>query len=131
MGGLAAGGGQQAERQQQGGSSSSSRLLQQQQQQPLIPDTSYYESRADAMSEIEAHILELGSVFGKLGELVADHQELTERLHENTLTTVENVDLSYGRLRQTLTKLQSNKSLVLKLAGVGAAFTTFFIVFLA
>jgi syntaxin 5 len=75
--------------------------------------------------------LELGSVFGRLGELVADHQELTERLHENTLSTVENVDLSYGRLKRTLTQLQSNKTLALKLAAVGVTFTTFFIVFLA
>ena len=50
---------------------------------PLIPDTSYFESRAEAVSEIEAHIVELGTVFNRLGELVQDHQELTERLHEN------------------------------------------------
>ncbi len=35
------------------------------------------------LSVVQAHIVELGAVFGRLGELVADHQELTERLHEN------------------------------------------------
>ena len=39
--------------------------------------------RVRQVTEIEAHIMELGNVFGRLGELVADHQELTERLHEN------------------------------------------------
>ena len=52
-------------------------------QTPLIPDTKYFESRAEAVSEIEAHIMELGTVFNRLGELVQDQQELTERLHEN------------------------------------------------
>ena len=52
-------------------------------QTPLIPDTTYFESRAEAVSEIEAHIMELGTVFNRLGELVQDQQELTERLHEN------------------------------------------------
>ncbi len=61
-------------------------LQQQQQQQPLIPDSSYYESRAEAASEIEAGIMRLGAVFGRLGELVADQQELVERLHDNVIS---------------------------------------------
>ena len=62
---------------------------------PLIPDTSYFESRAEAVTEIEAHIVELGTVFNRLGELVADHQELTERLHENVRPTLRFVSFSF------------------------------------
>jgi hypothetical protein len=33
----------------------------------------------------QAQIEKLGHLFGRVGELVADQQELTERLHENVL----------------------------------------------
>mmetsp|Transcript_17794 Transcript_17794/g.40760 ORF Transcript_17794/g.40760 Transcript_17794/m.40760 type:complete len:357 (-) Transcript_17794:189-1259(-) len=106
-------------------------MMRAQESAPLIPDTSYYESRAEAVSEIEAHIVELGSVFGKLGEMVADHQELTERLHENTQEAVENVENAHSRLMRTLNQLTSGRALGLKLGGVLFSFLVFFIVFLA
>jgi syntaxin 5 len=83
------------------------------------------------VTEIEAHIAELGQVFGRLGELVADHQELTERLHENTVTTVENVEAAHSRLLRTMQQLSSGRALALKLGAVGLTFTVGFIVFLA
>mmetsp|Transcript_26847 Transcript_26847/g.62864 ORF Transcript_26847/g.62864 Transcript_26847/m.62864 type:complete len:348 (-) Transcript_26847:404-1447(-) len=103
---------------------------QQQQQMQLIPDQSYLAERADAMTEIEGHILELGEVFNRLGSLVEDHREMTERLRDNVDDAMENTEMAHQRLMRTFNQLTSGRSLTYKISAILFFFFVFWVVFL-
>mmetsp|Transcript_60111 Transcript_60111/g.82356 ORF Transcript_60111/g.82356 Transcript_60111/m.82356 type:complete len:315 (-) Transcript_60111:355-1299(-) len=103
---------------------------QQEQQLMLIPDQSYYESRENAMTEIETHIVELGDVFTRLGSLVEEHSELTGRILDNTTNALENTELAHERLIGTLARYASGRSLSIKIFTVLFTFFFFWLVFL-
>lgn len=104
--------------------------MSQQQQLMLIPDQTYYESRANAMTEIEAHVVELGDVFNRLGQLVEDHRELTGRILDNTNSALDNTEAAHERLLSTLDRYTSNRSLTIKITTVLLTFFFFWLVFL-
>jgi syntaxin 5 len=102
-----------------------------QQMLQLIPDSSYVQSRAEAMSTVEKQMVELGSVFSKLAGLVHEHRELVSRVEDNVEDAQSNMLLSMNALTDTLTHLRSNKALMMRLFSVLVLFIIFFVVFFA
>jgi len=103
----------------------------QQQQMQLIPDQDYLRERADAMSQVESNIVELGTIFNKLAVMVSEHQDLVQRVEDNVEDANSNISLSLNTLTDTLHNLQTNRALFLKVLSVLVIFIIFFVVFLA
>lgn len=97
----------------------------------LIPDQDYLRDRADAMSQVESHIVELGTVFNKLAVMVSEHREMVQRVEDNVEDASANINLSLNVLTDTLTNLRSNRQLALRVFSILVAFIIFFIVFFA
>ena len=98
----------------------------------LIPDQQdYLQNRADAMSTVESHIVELGTVFNKLAGLVHEHREMVQRVEDNVDDANATIFQSMSVLTDTLENLRSNRALALKLFSILVVFIVFFIVFFA
>lgn len=103
----------------------------QQQQMQLIPDQDYLRERADAMSQVETNIVELGTIFNKLAVMVSEHSDLVNRVEDNVDDANANISLSLNTLTDTLQNLTSGRALFFKLLAVLTAFIIFFVIFLA
>jgi syntaxin 5 len=103
----------------------------QSQMMQLIPDHDYLRERADAMSQVESNIVELGTIFNKLAIMVSEHRELVQRVEDNVEDVNANINLSLGALTDTLESLRTNRMLALKVFSVLVAFIIFFIIFAA
>jgi len=97
----------------------------------LIPDQSYMRQRADAMSQVEASIVQLGTIFNKLAVMVSEHQELVQRVEDNVEEANENIMLSLSTLTNTLTSMRTNRALMFKIMAVLFIFVVLFITFFA
>ncbi len=94
-------------------------------------DDRYLSSRAEAMSSIESHIVELGEVFHQLAHMVAEQGQLVARIDDNVRDTQVNLSAGHDQLMQTWQGMSGNKMLAAKLVAVLLFFITFFITFLA
>jgi len=103
----------------------------QQQQMQLIPDQDYLRERADAMSQVETNIVELGTIFNKLAVMVSEHRDLVTRVEDNVDDANANISLSLNTLTDTLHNLQTNRALFFKILAVLMIFIVFFVIFLA
>lgn len=103
----------------------------QQQQMQLIPDQDYLRERADAMSQVESNIVELGTIFNRLAVMVSEHKELVQRVEDNVDDANSNITLSLNTLTDTLQNLQTNRALFFKILSVLVIFIIGFVVFLA
>lgn len=99
--------------------------------QVLAPQDNYLSSRAEALHNVEKTIVELGGIFTKLSELVAEQGELAIRIDENVEDTLQNVNSAQAQLLKYLNSLQNNRWLVLKVLGVLLVFLVVFIMFIA
>jgi superoxide dismutase len=91
------------------------------QQQQLAPqESSYQSSRAEALHNVEATIVELGSIFTQLAEMVAAQGEMTQRIDENVEETLGNVDNAKAQLMKYLNNISSNRWLMMKVRDVGS-----------
>jgi syntaxin 5 len=97
----------------------------------LIPDHDYLRDRADAMSQVESNIVELGTIFNKLAVMVSEHRDLVQRVEDNVEEANANINLSLNALTDTLTSLRTNRMLALKVFSILVAFIVFFIIFAA
>ncbi|GIL42089.1 hypothetical protein Vafri_131 [Volvox africanus] len=104
---------------------------QQMQTQIMAPPDTYVSSRADALRNVENTIVELGTIFNKLSELVAEQGELAIRIDENVEDTLSNVNAAQAQLLKYLNGLQNNRWLVLKVLGVLLVFLVLFVMFIA
>ena len=102
-----------------------------QEQQQLLPDQSYLQSRADAMSNVEGLIHELGGVMRTLAGMIAEQGEAIEDLEGNVVETHDNVVMGQRELLRYMRSLASNRQLSAKLFGVFFVFAILFIVFFA
>jgi syntaxin 5 len=103
----------------------------QQQMLQLIPDQDYLRERADAMSQVETQMVELGSIFNKLAVMVSEHREMVQRVEDNVDDANSNISLSLNTLTDTLHNLQTNRALFFKILSVLVIFIILFVVFLA
>ena len=102
-----------------------------QSQYQLIPDQDYLRQRADAMSQVESNIVELGTIFNKLAVMVNEHRDLVQRVEDNVEDANANVNLSLSVLTDTLRDLQTNRALGMKVMGILVLFIVMFIIFFA
>lgn len=100
-------------------------------QYQLIPDQDYLRQRADAMSQVESNIVELGTIFNKLAVMVNEHRDLVQRVEDNVEDANANVNLSLATLTDTLRDLQTNRALGMKVMGILVLFIIMFIIFFA
>lgn len=100
-------------------------------QTQLIPDQDYLRQRADAMSQVESNIVELGTIFNKLAVMVNEHRDLVQRVEDNVEDANANVNLSLATLTDTLRDLQTNRALGMKVMGILVLFIIMFIIFFA
>jgi len=103
----------------------------QQRQYQLIPDQDYLRSRADAMSQVESNIVELGTIFNKLAVMVNEHRDMVQRVEDNVEDANANLNLSLATLTDTLQNLQTNRALAAKVLGIFVLFIIMFIIFFA
>lgn len=97
----------------------------------LIPDQDYLRERADAMQQVESNIVELGTIFNRLSVMVSEHRDMVQRVEDNVDESNSLINLSLNTLTDTLTNLQTNRALLLKLFSILVVFIVAFIIFLA
>jgi syntaxin 5 len=97
----------------------------------LIPDQDYLQQRADAMSTVESHIVELGTIFNKLAGLVHEHREMVQRVEDNVEEANASIFQSMNALTDTLENLRTNRALMLRVFSILVVFIIFFIIFFA
>lgn len=103
----------------------------QDQMMQLIPDQDYLRDRADAMQQVESNIVELGAVYNRLATMVHEHKDMVQRVEDNVDEANSMINLSLNTLTDTLTNLQSNRGLALKLFSILVLFIISFIIFFA
>jgi syntaxin 5 len=103
----------------------------QDQMMQLIPDQDYLRDRADAMQQVESNIVELGAVYNRLATMVHEHKDMVQRVEDNVDEANSMINLSLNTLTDTLTNLQSNRGLALKLFSILTLFIISFIIFFA
>lgn len=101
------------------------------QQQYAPQESSYSSSRAEALHNVETTIVELGSIFTQLAEMVAAQGEMTQRIDENIDETLGNVDNAKQQLMKYLNNISSNRWLMMKVFMILMVFLVLFIVFIA
>jgi len=104
-----------------------------QQQLALAPQQQdgYLSSRAEALHNVETTIVELGTIFTQLAEMVHAQGEMTRRIDENVDEALGNVDAAKAQLMRYLATVSTNRWLVMKVFGVLLAFVLFFVLFVA
>ena len=113
------------------GGTSSSSYMQQQLALPQQQQDGYLSSRAEALHNVETTIVELGTIFTQLAEMVHAQGELTQRIDENVDEALGNVDAAKQQLMRYLATVSTNRWLVMKVFGVLMAFILFFVLFVA
>ena len=103
----------------------------QQSQYQLVPDQDYLRQRADAMTQVESNIVELGTIFNKLAVMVNEHRDMVMRVEDNVEEANTNLSLSMAALTDTLQNLQTNRMLMAKVLGIVVLFIIMFIIFFA
>lgn len=92
--------------------------LPQQQMDLLIPDQTYHVARADAATDIEAQVQEIGAIFGKLATLVRQQDEQVERIETNVEEAAADVDRARNVLVHSLNNMNTTTKTALKCAGI-------------
>ncbi|KAJ2251752.1 Integral membrane protein SED5 [Coemansia sp. RSA 455] len=88
-------------------SSSQMQLLQQNQ-------SSYLDSRSDAISSIESTISELGSIFQQLAQMVSEQRDVVQRIDANIETVDINISAAQNELLRYYSNISSNRWLMAK-----------------
>lgn len=103
----------------------------QQQQLTLAqPQDMYLSSRAEALRNVETTIVQLGTIFNQLSEMVAEQGELAIRIDENVEDTLGNVTSAQAQLLKYFHSISSNRWLLMKVFAVLMIFLVLFVVFI-
>ncbi|XP_072106892.1 syntaxin-5-like [Mobula birostris] len=102
-----------------------------QQLQLVDEQDSYIQSRADTMQNIEATIVELGSIFQQLAHMVKEQEETIQRIDANIEDTQLNVEAAHSEILKYFQSVTSNRWLMIKIFLILAVFFVVFVVFLA
>lgn len=86
--------------------------------------------RTEAIRDIESSVHEISGMFQKLGEIVVQQGELTQRISSNVSDALVNVEQGQEEIISWYQKISSNRGLILKLFLVLIIFIIFVAVFL-
>lgn len=101
----------------------------QQQQTLLLDDQIDLSERADKMHLIESTIVELGTVFNQLAQMVQTQGETITRIDMNISETTDNVEAAHDALLRYFATINSNRWLMLKVFGILFFFFVLFVIF--
>uniref|UniRef100_A0A4W3GWZ6 Syntaxin-5 n=1 Tax=Callorhinchus milii TaxID=7868 RepID=A0A4W3GWZ6_CALMI len=102
-----------------------------QQLQLIDEQDSYIQSRTDTMQNIEATIVELGSIFQQLAHMVKEQEETIQRIDTNIEDTQLNVEAAHSEILKYFQSVTSNRWLMIKIFLILVVFFIIFVVFLA
>ncbi|KAJ6808957.1 syntaxin-32-like [Iris pallida] len=98
--------------------------------QQVVPhQETYTQSRAAALQNVESTISELGGIFTQLATMVAQQGELAIRIDDNMDETLVNVDSARSALLKHLSRISSNRWLLIKIFAILILFLLVFIFF--
>jgi len=97
------------------------------QMQVMEQQDTYIQSRSTAIESIESTIAELGQIFTQLATMVAEQRETVQRIDADTVDIASNVSGAQRELLKVLSRVSSNRWLMLKVFGV---LIVFFLVFI-
>lgn len=103
------------------------------QQQQLVlaqPQDTYLSSRQEQLRNVENTIVELGTIFSTLSNMIAEQGELAIRIDENIEDTLSNVTGAQAQLLKYLNSISSNRWLIMKVFMVLMVFLVLFVVFI-
>ncbi|KAJ2883608.1 Integral membrane protein SED5 [Coemansia aciculifera] len=103
--------------------SSSQMLLMQQNQ------SSYLDSRSDAINSIESTISELGSIFQQLAQMVSEQRDVVQRIDANIETVDINISAAQNELLRYYSNISSNRWLMAKVFMVILVFVFLLVTF--
>ncbi|POM59611.1 Syntaxin-like protein [Phytophthora palmivora] len=101
------------------------------QEQIVAEQQNYTESRAEAVSQIESHIVDIGQLFGRLSTLIHEQGDLVRRIDDNVEESLVNVSSGEHELLKYFSSLSNNRLLALKISAILLVFLIFFMFFLA
>jgi syntaxin 5 len=115
-----------------GGQDGGNDFAQQSQQMMFAPlaINQYYDSRVQAVSEVDKTITELGTIFKRLSEMILAQQELVERIDEDVEQASDKINDTTKLLTNLYNNGNNNKALYTKIGVLMALFTLFFVLFL-
>ncbi|CAH0481514.1 unnamed protein product [Peronospora belbahrii] len=101
-------------------------------QEQIVPEQqNYTESRAEAVSQIESHIVDIGQLFGRLSTLIHEQGDLVRRIDDNVEDSLVNVSSGEQELLKYFSSLSNTRLLALKISAILLIFLIFFMFFLA
>lgn len=103
----------------------------QHQLQLIDEQDSYIQNRADTMQNIEATIVELGTIFQQLAHMVKEQEEIVQRIDSNVEDAQLNVDAAHSEILKYFQSVTSNRWLMIKVFAVLIVFFIIFVVFVA
>ncbi|KAJ2374946.1 Integral membrane protein SED5 [Coemansia sp. RSA 2611] len=103
---------------------SSSQLMLTQQNQ-----SSYLDSRSDAINSIESTISELGSIFQQLAQMVSEQRDVVQRIDANIETVDINISAAQNELLRYYSNISSNRWLMAKVFMVILVFVFLLVTF--
>ncbi|XP_058109199.1 syntaxin-31 [Magnolia sinica] len=98
-------------------------------QQVAPRQENYTQSRSVALQNVESTISELGGIFTQLASMVAQQGELAIRIDDNMDESLVNVEGARGALLKHLTKISSNRWLLIKIFAILILFLLVFVMF--
>ncbi|RHY60860.1 hypothetical protein DYB30_005994 [Aphanomyces astaci] len=99
-------------------------------QQFVVPEQGYADSRAEAVSNIQSHIVELGELFQRLSVMISAQGDSVRIIDENVDDAVVNVHQGTRQLEMFRDSL-SNSALMMKVGGILVVFVVLFLFFMA
>lgn len=101
------------------------------QEQMVAEQQNYTASRAEAVSQIESHIVDIGQLFGRLSNLIHEQGDLVRRIDDNVEESLGNVSSGEHELLKYFSNLSNNRLLALKISAILLVFLIFFMFVLA
>ncbi|XP_015706843.1 syntaxin-5 [Coturnix japonica] len=102
-----------------------------QQLQLLDEQESYVRSRAEALQNIEATIVELGSIFQQLANMVKEQEDTIQRIDSGVDEAQLHVEAAHTELLRYFRSVSSQRWLLLKAFLIIILFFILFVVFFA
>ncbi|CAK9291562.1 unnamed protein product [Gordionus sp. m RMFG-2023] len=92
---------------------------------------SLLESRAGAVQTIESTIVELGTIFTQLANMVKEQDEIIQRIDANVEETHFSIEAAHSEILRYFHSLSSNRWLMIKIFAILVIFVVLFVIFFA
>merc|ERR1711924_35018 len=93
--------------------------------------TMYFNSRAEAVQNVQKTIGELAQMFQKMAVMVTAQEDMIKRIDHDVDSTLDNVQQGQDHLLKYFQNISSNRMLIIKVFLILIFFVVFFVVFLA